>query len=141
MRIVLLSAATPVLPMSILLSPVERFFPAPLPTAMLDEPVVLLSSASTPVAVLSIPVVRLDRALLPSIALLALESVSAASCACADGDSAKQTHTMVIRGVTISLLESMFEFFIGINPLIRVLTKLGQQVPDYLQRPGSFPWV
>ena len=45
MRMVLASAATPWLPISILLSPVVRFRPAPRPKPMLLVPVVLLKSA------------------------------------------------------------------------------------------------
>jgi hypothetical protein len=92
-----------------------------------------------------VPVEMLKRALLPSIALLPLESVSFASVvtACARGDSTKQAHTIVIKTVGIILLQSMFEFFISISPLVRVLTKWRGQVPDYFWKnwgahaPGS----
>ena len=59
MRIVLASAGAPLLPMSILLSPVVRSPPAKLPNPMLLLPVVLLRSASKPVAVLPLPVLFL----------------------------------------------------------------------------------
>ena len=45
-RIVLASAATPTLPMWILLLPIVRLLPALTPTAMLELPVVLRKSAA-----------------------------------------------------------------------------------------------
>src|SRR6266542_6929453 len=56
-RIVFDSAATPELPIQMLLFPVVRLLPALKPIAMLREPVVLLTSALLPVAVLLKPVV------------------------------------------------------------------------------------
>src|SRR6266508_1730510 len=56
MRMVLASAVTPVLPISILLSPVVRLLPALTPNAILLLPVVL-KSAPLPLAVLKLPVV------------------------------------------------------------------------------------
>src|SRR5436309_10831566 len=77
----LASAATPKLPMSMLLLPVVRFTPAPKPNAMLrspllltnapvplavfNAPVVLPLSAAKPVAVLSLPIMLFSSATLP----------------------------------------------------------------------------
>ena len=64
-RIVLVSAATPALPISILPSPIVRLPPALMPKAMLELPVVLRRSAARPMAVLLLPTVLLESALTP----------------------------------------------------------------------------
>jgi hypothetical protein len=51
------SAATPWWPISMLLFPVVRLYPADAPIAILPPPVVLLKSAFTPIAVFGVPVV------------------------------------------------------------------------------------
>ena len=65
MRIMLDSPATPLLPISMLLSPVVRLTPAFAPNAMLPLPVMLFESAESPMAVLLSPVVLLNRANAP----------------------------------------------------------------------------
>src|SRR5580765_9057070 len=69
-RTVLASAATPALPISILLLPIVRLLPALTPTAMLELPVVLRKSAFSPLAVLLLPVVLLKSAATPLAVLL-----------------------------------------------------------------------
>jgi hypothetical protein len=67
-RMVFDSAATPVLPMSMLPDPMVRLNPASLPTAMLSSPL-LLVRAPPPKAVLALLVVLLTRALAPTAVL------------------------------------------------------------------------
>ena len=69
MRIMLDSAATPLLPISMLSSPVVRLAPALAPNAMLPLPVVFKSAAS-PMAVLASPMMLLESELLPKALLL-----------------------------------------------------------------------
>jgi hypothetical protein len=64
MRIMLDSAATPILPISMLLSPVV-LTPAFAPNAMLPLPMVLLKSAESPMAVLPEAIVLVNRANTP----------------------------------------------------------------------------
>src|SRR5882724_4724984 len=68
-RVVLASAATPALPISILLLPIVRLPPALAPKAMLELPVVLRSRELTPRATLRLPAVLEKRALTPKPAL------------------------------------------------------------------------
>ena len=70
MRMVLASAATPALPISILLLPVVRLLPALAPKAMLELPVVLRSMELMPRATFRLPVVLEKSALTPTPALL-----------------------------------------------------------------------
>src|SRR5437016_3913590 len=65
MRIVADSPATPGLAISMLLSPMVRFSPAPAPIAVLFDPVVLLRSALSPTAMFELAVVLARSAPLP----------------------------------------------------------------------------
>ena len=65
MRIMLDSPATPILPISMLLSPVVRLSPASAPKAMLPLPV-LFKSALVPIAVFVLPVSLAKSALKPT---------------------------------------------------------------------------
>ena len=62
MRIMLDSPATPLLPISMLLSPVVRLLPASAPKAVLLLPLMLLWSATLPMAVFELPVKLATRA-------------------------------------------------------------------------------